>query len=174
MTDTPKSKAELIERLEAGYGALEERFGRLSEAQLSARQAATEWSIKDHLAHLAVYVHGMAALLRREPRWAAMQLSEKFVYDSQSYDEINAVLYQQYQDRSPSEVWAALREAHQQMLSALDKLTDADLVKTYAHYQPHDSEANKKDPVLGWIIGNTYEHYAEHQPWMEELLIQQT
>ncbi len=173
MSNMPQSKAELIEQVEIGYAALEDRLGHLSDAQLSARRTSTEWSIKDHVAHLAAYVYGMAALLRREPRWAAMQLSEKLVRDSQSDDEINAVIYQQYKDCSTSEVRAAFRDAHQQMLNALKNLTDADLFKTYAYYQPHDPDANNKDPVLGWIVGNTYEHYAEHRPWMEELLAQQ-
>ena len=173
MSDMPQPKAELIARVEAGYAALEDRLSHLSEAQLSARRTLTGWSIKDHMAHLAAYVYGMAALLRREPRWAAMQLDEKLVRDSQSDDEVNAVIYQQYKDRSTSEVRAAFRDAHQQMLKALNNLTDADLFKTYADYQPHDPDANKKDPVIGWIIGNTYEHYAEHRPWMEELLARQ-
>lgn len=170
MSDMPQTKAELIERVEAGYAALEDRISHLSDAQLSMRPTSSEWSIKDHLAHLAAYEYGIAALLRHEPRWAAMQLDEKLVRDSQSFDEINAVVYQQYKDRSTSEVRAAFRDAHQQILDTLKNLTDADLLKTYTHYQPHDPDANNQDPVLGWIVGNTYEHYAEHRPWMEELL----
>jgi hypothetical protein len=173
MSDLPQTKAELIERMETGYAALEDRLGQLSEAQLSKRPTASEWSIKDHLAHLAAYEYGIAALLRREPRWAAMQLNEQLVRDSQSFDEINAAIYQQQQERSLAEVQAAFRDAHHQLLAVLKNLTDADLFKTYADYQPHDPDANHQDPVLGWIVGNTYEHYAEHRPWMEELLARQ-
>ncbi len=173
MTDMPQTKAELIERLEAGYRALEEWISRLNDAQFSAQQTSTDWSIKDHVAHLAAYEVGIAALLRRQPRWGAMGLDEKLARDSESFDEINAALYQLHKDRSTSEVLTAFRDAHQQVLATLEKLTDAELFKPYAHYQPLDPDANQTDPVLGWIIGNTYEHYAEHQPWIEELLAQQ-
>ena len=173
MSESPRTKADLMAQLTAGWQTLEDRLRTLSEAQLTARRTPNEWSIKDHLAHLMAYELGMAALLRREPRWAAMQLDAKFARDSESFDEINAVLYERHADRSAPEVLTDLRDAHQQLLQALTNLTDDDLLKPYAAYQPHDPEANEQDPVLGWIIGNTYEHYAEHLPWMEELLAQQ-
>jgi hypothetical protein len=173
MADRPQTKAELIERLEGGYRAFEEWLSQLTDAQFSARHSSTDWSIKDHIAHLAAYEAGMAALLRRQPRWAAMGLDEKFVRDSESFDDINATLNLLDKDRTSAEVLVAFRDAHQQLMAALEKLTDAELLMSYAHYQPHDPDANQVDPVLGWIVGNTYEHYAEHQPWIEELLAQQ-
>ncbi len=173
MTDRPQTKAELLERLEVGYRALDEWNCRLNDAQFLARQASTDWSIKDHIAHLAAYEAGIAALLRRQPRWAAMGLDEKLVRDSESFDDINAALYLLHKDRTTAEVLTAFHDAHQQLLAALEQLTDAELFKPYADYQPHDPAANPVDPVLGWIIGNTYEHYAEHRPWVEELLARQ-
>ena len=174
MSDMPQTKAELMAQLATGWQRLDERLQSLSNAQLTACAAPGEWSIKDHIAHLMVYERGMVALLRHEPRWAAMQLSVKFVRDSESFDEINAVLYEHYHARPAPEVLAALRDVHQELLQALAGLTDEDLFKPYAAYQPQDPGVNAHDPVLGWLIGNTYEHYAEHLPWMEELLAQQT
>jgi hypothetical protein len=52
--------------------------------------------------------------------------------------------------------------------SALGKLSDADLQKPYSHYQPADPD--EKRPVVGWVAGNTYEHYAEHIDWINQLL----
>ena len=173
MAEIPQTKAELMTQLAAGRQLLEERLRSSSDAQLTAQCAPGEWSIKDHVAHLMVYEQGMAALLRCEPRWAAMQLSVKFVRDSTSFDEINAILYEHHRDRPASEILVALRDVHQELLRALAGLTDEDLFKPYAAYQPHDPEANERDPVLGWIMGNTYEHYAEHLPWIEELLAQE-
>ena len=96
MSDMPQTKAELMAQLATGWQRLDERLQSLSNAQLTACAAPGEWSIKDHIAHLMVYERGMVALLRHEPRWAAMQLSVKFVRDSESFDEINAVLYEHY------------------------------------------------------------------------------
>jgi hypothetical protein len=28
------------------------------------------------------------------------------------------------------------------------------------------------NPVIGWIIGNTYEHYHEHSSWIENIVVQ--
>ena len=47
-------------------------------------------------------------------------------------------------------------------------MSDADLRKPYSHFQPKDPE--KKGPVIGWVAGNTYEHYAEHIGWIDQLL----
>jgi hypothetical protein len=49
-------------------------------------------------------------------------------------------------------------------MAALGKLDDADLEKPYSHYQPGDPD--EKRPVVGWVAGNTYEHYAEHTNWI--------
>jgi hypothetical protein len=74
MNESPQSKAELISELTAGWQMLEDRLSSLSETQLTARRAPSEWTIKDHVAHLMAYEQGIVALLRREPRWEAMQL----------------------------------------------------------------------------------------------------
>ncbi len=132
MSDVPQTKVELIERIEAGYAAIENRLAPLSDTQLTTCTAPGEWSIKDHVAHLMIYERGMVALLRHEPRWAAMQLSMKFVRDSESFDEINAVLYEHYCARPASEVLAALRDVHQELLQVLAGLMDEDLFKPYA------------------------------------------
>jgi hypothetical protein len=67
-------------------------------------------------------------------------------------------------------VLAALRDGQQQLLDALDGLTDADLFKTYSHYQPDEPGKDSGAPILGWIAGNTYAHYAEHQGWIQALV----
>ena len=56
------------------------------------------------------------------------------------------------------------------MLTTLAGLSDEDLFKTYSYYQPDEPGDDSGDPILNWIMGNTYEHYAEHQAWIEALL----
>ena len=60
------------------------------------------------------------------------------------------------------------RESHAALMVALGKLSDADLQKPYSHFQPTDSK--QKRPVIGWVAGNTYEHYAEHIGWIDHLV----
>jgi hypothetical protein len=47
------------------------------------------------------------------------------------------------------------------------KLSSNDLLLPYCHYQPSEAEER---PVLEWVAGNTYEHYAEHTGWIKEKL----
>ena len=46
-------------------------------------------------------------------------------------------------------------------------MSDADLQRPYNHYQP---SSDRQQPVIGWIIGNTYGHYEEHQPWIAAIV----
>ncbi|MBE7553805.1 MAG: ClbS/DfsB family four-helix bundle protein [Anaerolineales bacterium] len=164
----PQTKADLLARMAQGRAALEQALGRLSEAQLTKLGPSGGWAIKDHLAHLAAWERGIATLLQHRPRWAAMGLDEAAISD---YDEedVNALIYQQNKDRSLAEVLADFHEAHRQMLAALDGLSDAELFKPYAYYTGEEAGDNTR-PIIGWIIGNTYEHYAEHQAWIEAML----
>ncbi|MCL4302053.1 MAG: maleylpyruvate isomerase N-terminal domain-containing protein [Anaerolineae bacterium] len=164
----PPTKTDLLARMAQARAALEQALGQLSEAQLTRPGPAGGWAIKDHLAHLAAWERGIAALLQRRPRWPAMGLDEAAI---STYDEagINDLIYQQHKDRSLAEVLADFHEAHRQMLAALDGLSDAELFKPYAYYTG-EAAGDDMRPIIGWIIGNTYEHYAEHQAWIEAML----
>ena len=51
------------------------------------------------------------------------------------------------------------------LVAVLGGLSDDDLQKPYSHYQPTDPDERR--PVVGWVAGNTYEHYAEHIDWIK-------
>jgi uncharacterized protein (TIGR03083 family) len=164
----PQTKADLLVWMTQGRTALEQVLGQLSEAQLTASGPNGGWTVKDHLAHLAAWERGIAALLQRRPRWAAMGLDEATI---SNYDEegVNALIYRQNKDRPLTEVLADFHEAHRQILAALDDLSDAELFKPYASYSGEPAGDDTR-PIVGWIAGNTYEHYAEHQAWIEAML----
>lgn len=161
------SKAELLERIHASYSSLKETFQLLSDEQLS-RPAPTGWAIKDHLAHLAAWELGIAKLLQHQPRFAAMQVDDTMEKDMGT-DELNDLIYQNNAGLSPAEANQKLADAHAQMLQSLTALSDDDLYRPYADYMPEGSQGFQ-DPVLGWIIGNTYEHFDEHQVYIREFL----
>jgi uncharacterized protein (TIGR03083 family) len=165
---TPQNKAELLARITQSRTALEQALSQLSEAQWQATDAAG-WTVKDHLAHLATWEAGIAALLQHQPRWAAMGLDEATV-ENYEMDDMNAVLYQQHRDRSLDEVRVYFQETHRQLLAALNRLSDEALFKPYAYFEGGEASADDTRPIIGWIIGNTYEHYAEHQAWIEALI----
>ncbi len=161
------SKAGLLERIQAAYEALGETLRPLSDDQLS-RPGPEVWAVKDHLAHLAAWELGVAELLQRRSRFAAMGIEEP-VGPGQSWDNINDLIYRQNAGLSPSEALEKFHSSHRQMLQALAALSDEDLYKPYAAYLPEGSQG-RQDPVLNWIVGNTFEHFDEHNGWIRAIL----
>jgi hypothetical protein len=172
----PKAKVELLERIERARAALDETTGARSEAQLVAPGPFEGWSVKDHLAHLAAWEAGLAALLRKEHRYAAMgvaDVDEETALSSDA-DALNAIIHARTKDRSLADVRGALRDAQKRLLESLAALSDEDLRRTYSHYQTEEPGEDSGAPILRWIAGNSYDHYAEHQRWIEELLAGET
>ncbi|HET7087677.1 MAG TPA: ClbS/DfsB family four-helix bundle protein [Anaerolineae bacterium] len=160
-------KAELLARIHHSRLALEERLGSLNEAQLTI-PGTNGWSIRDHVAHLATWEFGVAELLRDRPRFAAMQVEEA-VSQGKSEEEVNELIYQRHAGRPPAEVMEEFQEAHRQLLEALEALGDEDLYKPYASFVPGGGD-HRLDPVIKWIVANTYEHFDEHHGYIRALL----
>lgn len=169
MTDSrPQGKTDLLAHLNAGWDDLHARLSQLTEAQLITPNPQDGWAIKDHLSHLATWELGMAALLQKEPRFPAMGLDEKLVHqEGIDFNVLNDYIFQQHRHKSLTEIQQYLQNAHEALLAALDELADEDLTRPYTFYQPHEPGEDNGNPIIGWIIGNTYEHYAEHWPWIE-------
>ena len=162
------SKTELMDRMAEGYEALERLLRGLDETQIGRPGPDGGWGIKDHLFHLAMWERGIAWLLGRRSRTEGMEITPEEWYNL-TMDQINDLVYQRTRERTAAEALAAFREAHQEMLDALAPLNDADLQRPYRDY---DSAATRRpdEPVIGWIVGDTYEHYEEHLGYIRSLL----
>lgn len=163
----PKDKSQLMERIREGREALQAIIGRLSEAELTTPGPPDGWSVKDHLFHVAVWERSLTALLQGRPRHAAMGVDAEAYF--RGADAINALVYQRNSGRSLSEARAEFEQSHSDLLDVLDGLTNEDLFRTYSHYQPDEPGEDSGAPIVGWIAGNSYEHYFEHQAWIEAL-----
>lgn len=167
MTDeTPVNKAELLARIQQGWDEFNAYLDTLTEQQLTIPTDAAGWTAKDHVMHLAVWEGGVLALLRGQSRHGYMEVDED-TWQSRDFDRINAVIQQRHRDKSPADVVTALREVHQQMVEKLQSLTDEDLLRPYHHYDPTSTQDR---PVINWIMSDTYEHYAEHTPWIAAIV----
>lgn len=163
---TPKTIAEVLERIDQALKGIEKTIGGLSEKQISAPSTPTDWSIKDHIVHLSMWAKGIVALLKQQPRYEAMGLDRAFVEAANDADEMNDVIYKQHQDRAWDDIKAEFYAVHQSVVDVLKSMTDADLQKPYTAFEP-GSSADYEHPIIAWIEGNTYDHYEEHIPWME-------
>ena len=161
------SKAALLERIDHYRLILEGTIRGLDVEQLS-RPGPEGWSVKDHLAHLAVWMHGMVELLNRRSRFAAMGVEQAF-NQGKSESEVNDLIFRQNKDLSVQETRQKFEQAYAEMLQMLETLSDADLHKPYSDYVA-GGDANRQDPVILWVIGNTYAHFDEHQAYIKRLL----
>ena len=128
---------------------------------MTVPQDAGGWTIKDHIMHLAVWLDGVTALLNHQSRVAAMGIDEA-LWD-QGYDAVNAVSQQQHKDRLLDDVLNSFKASHHRLLSRVESLSEAELSLPYSHYAPGSSI---QGPVYARVMGNTFEHYDEHLPWI--------
>ena len=162
----PFTVEELIGRIDGAWAEGERTIAGLTDEQLAAA-AAGEWAIKDHLAHLTTWVRSAIGILTKGSRPEAMGISES-VWATGSEDEINAEIAALWADRPAAEILIAFRAAQDELRTILGGMTRDDLIRPYADYQPDDREPNA-DPVVGWVMGNTFGHVEMHLPAIHAL-----
>jgi uncharacterized damage-inducible protein DinB len=141
----------------------------LSDEQMLATRDAAGWNLRDHVTHLAAWADGIAALLRREDRWAAMGLAMANPEgDEPDYEWINAQIAARHQALPPGEARAWLLAAHERVRQAVEALPEAELGRPYERFvAPFTGEWGQ--PVAEYVLGNTEDHYDEHMGWMRAM-----
>lgn len=162
------SKSKLVKRIERSWNELQSLLSSLTPAQMTTPPAPGEWTVKDHLAHLTAWEAGTVAMLRRQPRFAAMGLERAFVEDS-TEEQINQRIYELNHARSLDEVWEGLRRTHAAMLQTIAALSEEELYHTYSYFQPDDPGEDRGIPVIEWVKGNTFDHFDSHTEWIRKL-----
>jgi hypothetical protein len=166
MTDE-MSKTELMERISESWERLGRALTPLDETQLG-RPGPEGWAIKDHLNHVAGWERGVAWLLSGRSRTEGMGITAD-EYRELEMDQVNNLIYERNRERSGAEALAALRDAHREMLDALAPLGDADLLRPYTDFDPQQTRFAGR-PILGWIVGDTFEHFEEHLGYIQTIL----
>ena len=161
------SKTTLLERIDRYRLMLEDTIRSFDEEQLS-QPGPEGWSIKDHLAHLAVWETGVVELLRKRPRFAAMGVEQAFI-KGKSENDINDLIFRQNKELTVQEALEKFKQAHAEMLKLLASMSDTDLHRPYSDFVA-GGDVNRKDPVILWVIGNTYAHFDEHTAYIRRLL----
>ena len=160
------TKAEILKRMQIGCDEFQAYIKTLSEAQLTGPTDAAGWTAKDHIMHLALWADGIVAVLQGQSRRERMGLDEA-TWNSPGFDTMNGVMQQQNRDKSLAEVLKRFAAAHQGMVAEVSKLSDADLLRPYNSY---DVKSSSERPIYDYIMGDTFEHYKEHQGWMATIV----
>lgn len=155
-----------IEPVEAGWNELTTLIEALPPDSLAVA-GPDGWAIKDHLVHIAAWELSLLALFEGSDR--AKEMGAPGLDDT---DEINAAIWLAHKDLTPEHALEHSQKTHALLMRALERMTDEDLRRSYNHYQPNDpKELPAGDrPALDWVAGNTYEHYAEHIDWINQLV----
>jgi len=140
-------RTELDERIRRSWDELLQAVGALDDGLLTA-PGPEEWSVKDHLAHVARWEEYLLAALEGRDPAAALGLP-----GGQDEDAENAVLYARDAGLSAEEVRRLLADTHAAVVARLRTADDADL-------QRH----------LELIEGDTWKHFDEHRGWIGALL----
>ena len=156
-------KPALVAQIHSARADLEALLATLDEAALTAPRAG-DWSIKDHLAHLSAWRRKVIGQLAGGTAWAGLGLDETAYRAADGFDALNDVLYHRDRDQSLGEVLAEFRRSHADLLAAVESAAEADLAR------PHNPANPDGGRVADNVIGNSYEHDAEHGGWIREYL----
>lgn len=169
MTDKPiTTKAELLAAIEHNWTALQAAFDKLSPTTMTTIQDEQGWTVKDHLVHLYYWERSALYFLQGKPRHRGLEVEEA-LYLHGGEDAINAAIFQNQRQLPLIDALAQLRAVHQELLTALQPLTDDDLQKRYRHYLPDEPGEGDGPPAMNVVYGNSAHHFAEHLAWIAAL-----
>jgi hypothetical protein len=158
-------KDKLTERIESSHKELMDLVQSLGPDGLAVT-GSDGWAVKDHLIHLGAWELSLIGLLDGRDRLTAMGVPGT----EAETETINRAVWALHRNKTPKEAIDYFAATHAQVLSVLDKLSDADLQLPYSHHQPKSIGREGTDqPVIGWVHGNTHGHYSEHIPWITSL-----
>jgi hypothetical protein len=154
-----------VEPIKKGWSELTALVDSLGPAGLE-KTGGGRWAVKDHLVHIAAWELSLLALLDGHDRKKAMGVPNA----SDETDDINEAVWLLHRHQTPEQVLAFFRGTHAALLKRLREMSDADLRRSYNHYQPNDPRDPGDDrPVVEWVAGNTYDHYAEHAGYIRAI-----
>lgn len=159
--------AKFVASVDAAWKDLCSFLAAVTPGQASKRDPAG-WSVKDHVAHLAVWEDSVDILFRGGRRHEALGIEETF-YAAANIDEINEVIKVRLEGTALPEAILKLEAAHKQLMGHLRTLRDADLNAKACEFFPQ--APRNDDRLLSSLIwANTGGHFTEHLAWMRVLV----
>lgn len=164
-TTADAPRATMLVEIEAGYDRLLALLDTLDDAALAGPVDGAGWTANDHVIHLALWAGSMLAVFDRRPRWEAIGVSrETWATIADGYDEINAQLQRQHAGRSTADVRHTFEATHRALVGRVERLSAKELMLPYSQYQPWSVGCD--EPLYGYVLGNTVEHYDEHRAYI--------
>lgn len=157
---------ELLLRIKEGFDSLMAAVHPLDEQAMTAVASDEQWSVKEHLAHIAAWEEILLRFhIGGEPFESAVGM-QGASYRVTSYDVINEHLHHRDSGLTARDVITKLKLGHEAVMRAVAGLTDEELAEPRPWL---DTPEGPSGPLSQYIAWNTYEHYAEHLATIESL-----
>jgi hypothetical protein len=155
-------KNEFLKSLRTGREEWEALLARVGEEHMLDRGVAGDWSVKDIIAHVTWHENEMLSVVRAR----ALVGSELW---GLSVDQRNAAIFEQNQGRPLPDVLAEAQQVHEQLVTELQTLSDEDLTDA-SRFRDWPADWVPDFPPGRVIASNTFEHYHDHIPAIEDWL----
>lgn len=160
----PATIEQIVTRIAAAHQRLRDTVAELMDAQVQAAEHAEQWSIKDHLAHLAFWdqrlLHAIAPEGGPQTNRMFPPLIADIPYDDQWLTTVNDRIHTLNRDRDLGDVEAELAATQERLLAVVASLTLHDV------FGPDGISAALGEPFAPMLLG-AYEHYEEHAEELE-------
>lgn len=164
-------KAEELRRFDETWLRLTELVGRI-DARVFVEPAGDGWSPKDHVAHMTAWEEFLLALLEKRDRYSSMGAGD--LRDMETTDEINDAVFRSRRNLTAEDVLGAWARTHAKVRSAIDSLSEDDLLRPRSDFEPDGDEGRDgevgEETLLDEIGWNTWAHYEKHIGWLAALI----
>lgn len=146
---TYMSGADLLERAARERAELEALWLGLDKAEMTRRPGPhPEWSVKDIIAHITWWEQTAA-------NWVSRALTGEMLTRAETPDEINARVYEDNRDLPLAAVLEMFDASFPALEALIKRLTDDEI---------NDAEVCdiRGMPLLYFLVGNSFAHYADH------------
>ena len=159
----PKNMTELLALIAHEWDLLLAVVARLDDSQMNAPDSGG-WSPKDNLAHIAEWMKILLGYhLDDRPSHEVIGVTPE-VTANWDFDAINKILFERNKNRSLADVLGELKTVYARVMDRLKSTQFEELL------QPRHPNDPQSSPLLSSVIGDTYEHFAEHRETMEQAL----
>jgi len=146
------TKEELVEGLEREWEALQAAIHGLTEEQMTRPPVSGPWTVKDLLAHIAVWTSRLVTDLYKIDRGVTPDVG----LTQAQVDKLNAQFYVEQKDRPLERVLEDLHNVHLALLNRLEAMPEKSLI------DPKKHRSLKGQPLTRWVTEDSLEHYREH------------
>jgi len=159
----PKSKAELMARVEREWSALMDVVEQLSPAQM-LRPDEGGWSPKDNLIHLAEWMNILLGYyFDHRPAHEVIGVDPEVTTDW-DFQVMNEIMFKRDRNLPLDRVLDDLKSTYTKVHKRLEATTFEDLMEPIFEDDPDWL-------VITGVIDNTGEHFAEHRETIAKMLI---